>query len=97
MGKYQVDLDQLDTVTKRIGGLTDFVAESLREIDERMATMQQNWSGDAADEQAAAHAEWVAAAEKIRGGVKKMQDAAAAAHTAYNDAVAENLRALGRA
>jgi uncharacterized protein YukE len=62
-----------------------------------MATVQESWSGKAADEQAAAHAEWAAAAQKIRDGVKKMQDAAKAAHTAYNDAVTENLRALGRA
>ncbi|WP_433729165.1 WXG100 family type VII secretion target [Nocardia sp. CA-129566] len=97
MSRYQVDLDQLDAVTARIGGLNDFIRESLREIDERMATMQENWSGKAADEQAEAHREWAAAAEKIRGGIEKMQAAARAAHTAYNDAIAANLRALGRA
>ncbi|WP_054813372.1 WXG100 family type VII secretion target [Nocardia arizonensis] len=94
--RYQVDLDHLDDVTTRIGGLNDFLRESLREIDERMAAMQKSWNGNAADKQAEAHREWATAAQEVREGIEAMQAAARTAHTAYNDAVTENLRALGR-
>ncbi|WP_433600520.1 WXG100 family type VII secretion target [Nocardia sp. CA-135953] len=95
--RYQVDLDHLDDVTARIGGLNDFLQESIREIDERMAVMQQSWNGHAADKQAEAHREWATAAQEVREGIEAMQAAARTAHTAYNDAVTENLRTLGRA
>ncbi|AVL26373.1 hypothetical protein NBRGN_067_00310 [Nocardia brasiliensis NBRC 14402] len=52
--QYRVDLAHLDAVTAKLGGLNTFVAESLREVTERIATVQQNWSGEAADAQAAA-------------------------------------------
>jgi WXG100 family type VII secretion target len=94
--RYQVDLDHLENTTARIGGLNDFLRESLREIDERMAVMQQSWNGQAADKQAEAHREWAAAAQEVREGIEAMQAAARTAHTAYSDAATANLRALGR-
>jgi WXG100 family type VII secretion target len=96
MTEYRVDLDHLEAVTARMEGLNGFVADSLREIEERIATVQGNWSGEAADAHAAAHAEWTDAAAKIRSGLEKMRAAAAAARAQYESASAANIAMLGR-
>ncbi|WP_069166896.1 WXG100 family type VII secretion target [Nocardia altamirensis] len=94
--QYRVDLAQLEAVTAKVGGLTAFVAETLREIDERVATVQQTWTGQAADAHATAHAEWVTAAAKVNEGLDKMKRAAAAARQSYESGTAANLAMLGR-
>lgn len=94
--QYRVDLAHLDAVTSKMEGLNEFVSESLREITERIATVQQGWAGEAADAQATAQAEWDAAAVKVYEGLDRMKRAAAAAHASYSDASAANLSVLGR-
>jgi WXG100 family type VII secretion target len=93
---YAVDLDHLDEVTNKIAGLQGFLTESLAEIEERIAALQTTWNGAAADAHAEAHREWTAAAAVVNEGIAAMRTAAAAAHTAYTDAGAANLRVLGR-
>ncbi|MEU2092498.1 WXG100 family type VII secretion target [Nocardia beijingensis] len=96
MTEYRVDLAHLEAVTARMEGLYGFVADSLDEIEQRIAAVQGNWSGEAADAHAAAHKEWTDAAVKIRDGLAKMRAAAAAARKEYEAAVAANLTTLGR-
>jgi WXG100 family type VII secretion target len=93
--EYRVDLAHLDNVTARIAGLQGFVEQSLQEVEERIAGVQANWAGEAADAHATAHAEWAAAAAKIAAGLEKMRAAAAAAHRHYGDASAANIAMLG--
>ncbi|MEV0248416.1 WXG100 family type VII secretion target [Nocardia sp. NPDC050712] len=94
--RYQVDLTHLDEVTARITTLHGFLVDSLREVDERIATVQQSWNGEAADKQAQAHQQWVKAAQSVQEGIETMRSAAATARTAYTEASAANLRMLGR-
>ncbi|MBF6126594.1 WXG100 family type VII secretion target [Nocardia brasiliensis] len=94
--QYRVDLAHLESVTARIGGLTGFVEQSLREVDERVVNVQAGWSGTAADAHAAAHAEWSAAAVKVNDGLTKMKQAAATARQSYEMGTSANLSALGR-
>ncbi|MEV0712077.1 WXG100 family type VII secretion target [Nocardia aurea] len=94
--RYQVDLAHLDEVTARIATLHGFLVDSLREIDERIALVQQSWNGAAATKQAEAHQQWVLAAQSVQEGIDTMRSAAATAHTAYTEASAANLRMLGR-
>ncbi|MBF6076442.1 WXG100 family type VII secretion target [Nocardia beijingensis] len=96
MTEYRVDLAHLEDVTKHIESLNAFVADSLTEIDERIATVQSNWSGAAADAHARAHADWIAAAQKIHNGLQDLRAAAAAARKEYDAATAANLSLLGR-
>lgn len=96
MTKYRVDLDHLDEVTTRVATLKGFLADSLREIDERVSLVQSTWNGAAADKQAEAHRDWVTAAREVEEGIDKMRAAAVAAHTAYTDVGATNLKMLGR-
>jgi WXG100 family type VII secretion target len=97
MTEYRVDLAHLEAVTARMEGLNGFVAESLREIEERIAALGDgNWTGEAAAAHAVAHMEWTASAEKIRDGLAKMRAAAAAARAEYDSAAAANIALLGR-
>jgi WXG100 family type VII secretion target len=95
MTEYRVDLDRLDDVTTRVGGLTTFIEESLIELEERITALQTNWSGQAADAHATAHSEWTAAAAKVRAALGEMQ-AAAEAHQSYEQTSAANVAMLGR-
>jgi WXG100 family type VII secretion target len=94
--EYKVNLPQLDVTTVRIDALRGFLEQSLIEIDERIATVQQTWNGAAADAYADAHADWIAGAQKAARGIEKMRAAAQAAHDAYSATVAANLSTLGR-
>ncbi|PPJ31764.1 WXG100 family type VII secretion target [Nocardia nova] len=93
---YRVDLDHLDAVTAAIAGLQGFVADSLAGLDARVAAAHQSWTGSGADKHRAAHQEWMKAAEEVHDGIEKMRAAAAAAHGHYSNAVAANLKLLGR-
>lgn len=96
MDGYQVDLEHLDAVTARIGGLHGFVQDSLEGLDARIAAAHQTWTGEAAARHAEAHREWMTAAAEVRAGIEAMRAAAQAAHGHYSDAIATNLRILGQ-
>ncbi|WP_405495632.1 WXG100 family type VII secretion target [Nocardia sp. NBC_00511] len=93
---YRVDLAHLEQVTARIAALRGFLDDSLAGVDSRIAAAHTNWSGPAADRHAEAHRQWLAAAGEAAEGIEAMRAAAAAAHRNYTDAVATNLRILGR-
>ncbi len=95
-GGYAVDLDHLDTVTSAIGGLHGFIGDSLAGLEQRIAAAHQCWTGDGADTHRLAHQQWMTAAGEVHDGIEAMRTAAAAAHGHYSDAVAANLRLLGR-
>lgn len=95
-GGYSVDLDHLDEVMAKIGGLVGFITDSLEGLDQRLAAAHQSWSGQAADAHATAHTTWAASAQQAREGIDAMRAAAANAHEQYSDALATNLRMLGR-
>ncbi|WP_225730490.1 MULTISPECIES: WXG100 family type VII secretion target [unclassified Nocardia] len=93
---YRVDLDHLDQVTAKIGGLLGFLDESLQGIDTRVAALHQQWTGAAAAKHAQAHRDWSAGAAEVREGVETMRAAAQTAHRSYTEVVQTNLRMLGR-
>lgn len=95
-GGYAVDLDHLDAVTSAIGGLAGFVSDSLAGLDQRITAAHQSWTGSGAAKHLAAHQTWMKAAAEVHEGIETMRDAAKAAHGHYSDAVAANLRLLGR-
>ncbi|MFE9577857.1 WXG100 family type VII secretion target [Nocardia sp. NPDC006044] len=94
--QYRVDLAHLDTVTAKVTTLNALVADTLTELDKRIATVQSSWTGAAADAHANAHAEWIASATVMSEGIEKMRAAAAAAHASYENGTAASLAMLGR-
>lgn len=93
---FQVDLNELDNITARAAGFIGFLADSLTALEQRVATLQQSWTGDAADAQADAFQQWAAGAADVRDGIEVMRQAALAAHERYSSAVDANRRMLGR-
>ncbi|WP_069160745.1 WXG100 family type VII secretion target [Nocardia altamirensis] len=96
MDGYRVDLAELENIDTRIAGFTGFLTETLTGLQQRIATLQQTWTGAAADAQAAAFRQWVAAATEAAEGIETMRQAAEDARTRYTTAVETNLRTLGR-
>lgn len=93
---FQVDLNELDNITARAAGFIGFLGDSLTALEQRVATLQQSWTGDAADAQVDAFRQWAAGAADVRDGIEAMRQAALAAHERYSSAVDANRRMLGR-
>lgn len=94
-GSYRVDLEHLDIVTARVGGLRGFVQDSLSGVDQRIIAAHREWSGEAADRHAAAHREWMTAAGQVKDGIDAMHTAARTAHTAYTEGLAAIHKTFG--
>ncbi|MFI9508401.1 WXG100 family type VII secretion target [Nocardia sp. NPDC052566] len=93
---FEVDLDHLDQVTARIGGLVGFVTDSLTGLDTRISALHQEWTGATATAHDRAHREWVTGANEVREGVDAMRAAAHTAHQHYSTAIATNRAMFGR-
>lgn len=93
---FHVDLNELDNITARAAGFIGFLADSLTALEQRVATLQHTWTGDAADAQADAFGQWVAGAADVGDGIEAMRHATLAAHERYSSAIDANRRMLGR-
>ncbi|MEU4838717.1 WXG100 family type VII secretion target [Nocardia testacea] len=92
---FQVDLDELDNLTARAANFIGFLNDSLTGLEQRMAALHQNWSGDAAIAQADAFRQWSAGATDVREGVDAMRQAAVDDHTRYTTAIQTVQRMFG--
>lgn len=92
---FTFDIDELDQLISRANGFIGFLAESLDGINDRIATIQQNWQGAAADAQEEAYRDWTSGAATVVDGLKQMYDAAVTARDAYSAAAEINLRMSG--
>ncbi|MEV0361914.1 WXG100 family type VII secretion target [Nocardia fusca] len=93
---FQVDLAELEDITSRVGNFVGFLADSLAGLEQRMATLHQTWSGDAAIAQADAFRRWAAGATDVAEGIDAMRQAAVAAHDRYTAAIEANQQMFGR-
>ncbi|ONM48709.1 WXG100 family type VII secretion target [Nocardia donostiensis] len=93
---FQVDLNELDNITARAAGFIGFLADSLTALEQRIATLQQTWTGEAAIAQADAFRQWATGATDVSEGIEAMRQAALAAHGRYTSAAEANLKMLGR-
>lgn len=92
---FSVDLEKLDNLAARIGGLAGFISDQLAAIDQKAKEVGATWSGGAAAAYSDAHTKWLAGATDVQEGLAEVRTAAKAAHEAYTGAVAANLRILG--
>ncbi|MFE3546004.1 WXG100 family type VII secretion target [Nocardia sp. NPDC059177] len=93
---FIVNLAELEQIVIRVSSFVGFLTDSLDGIQQRITTVQQNWSGAAADAQAEAYREWHSGATDVADGIEIMRQAAQAVHNRYSDALAANLGMLGR-
>ncbi|GGK67632.1 WXG100 family type VII secretion target [Nocardia camponoti] len=94
-GEFSFDLDELDQLAARVNGFIGFLAESLDGLDKRMAAIQQNWQGAAAEAQEQAFRKWAIGAAEVLEGITEMRAAVVTAHDAYKAASDANLRMSG--
>ncbi|MFC4127243.1 WXG100 family type VII secretion target [Nocardia rhizosphaerae] len=94
---FRVDLEELEQIVTRVAGFIGFLNDSLDGLQQRMSAVQQNWTGAAADAQAAAFREWHTGATDVADGIEIMRQVVQDAHDRYNAAIAANLAMLGRA
>ncbi|OZC50762.1 hypothetical protein CH267_22150 [Rhodococcus sp. 06-621-2] len=92
MAKFAVDLEELDVTVVRLGAYVEYLEDKLGALDQRVLSLRDSWTGDAADAQRASHAEWTAGARQMREGVDAMRRVAQTARASYQSAVAANLR-----
>jgi WXG100 family type VII secretion target len=90
--RFSVDLDQLLSVVERMGAFDTALAVHLEKLDARIARLHTTWSGDTAQAQGDAHAEWMRAASSMRQALATMRSIAETAHGNYQAAVAANVR-----
>src|SRR5690554_2212686 len=92
--EFSIDLDHLEQVVTRLGGLVGTVSGNLDELVSRVSVLLQSgeWTGAAAAAYAAAHGKWVTGARELVEGLGQMQQAAKTAHTAYTDVEEMNVR-----
>ncbi|MDO3650906.1 WXG100 family type VII secretion target [Nocardia mangyaensis] len=92
---FTFDTDELDRLIGRANGFIGFLTESLDGVNSRMASIQQNWQGAAADAQDQAYREWATGAATVIEGLTQMYNAAVTARDAYSAAAEANLRMSG--
>ncbi|MFC4124047.1 WXG100 family type VII secretion target [Nocardia rhizosphaerae] len=94
-GDFTFDIDELDQLVTRANGFVGFLTDSVDGITHRIAEIQQNWEGAAADAQERAFQEWATGAAAVIEGITQMYDAAVTARDAYIEAEEINLRMSG--
>lgn len=90
-GTFSVDTDGLDQVIVHLSATEAALGQLAIDIDQRVAALQQEWSGLAADAQAAAHQEWASGLATMREALGLLRKAGRAAENAYRGAATANL------
>jgi WXG100 family type VII secretion target len=89
--RFSVDLNRMEEAVDRMGTFDTALSAHLDDLDARVSRLHRTWTGDAADAQRRAHAEWMAAAKEMRTALATMHSIATTAHRNYTAAVATNV------
>jgi WXG100 family type VII secretion target len=89
--RFSVDLNRMEEAIDRMGTFDTALSAHLDDVDARIGRLHRTWSGDAAEAQRRAHAEWMAAAKQMRTALTTMRSIATTAHDNYAAAVAANV------
>ena len=91
MSAFTADLAELEAVVDRLASFGSLLLERVADLDAEVARLRGEWLGDAADEHAAAHAQWSRGAREMADGLDGMRRCVATAHENYRSAVSANL------
>lgn len=90
MPKLVVDFPQLQSAIDHMAEFGREVTEVLEEIDQAMAALRANWSGEASEAQEQSRRQWNDGAEQMKTSLEQLRKVAENAHKNYTDAVAKN-------
>ncbi|MDF1604057.1 WXG100 family type VII secretion target [Nocardioides sp. YIM 152315] len=93
---HAVDLDLLAETLVAMKHCGEALDARLAEVAAQVGALQSTWTGDAADAQATAQAEWEAGFESMREGLAAMRAAGELAADNYHAAVDTNLLMWGQ-
>ncbi|MGW5313263.1 WXG100 family type VII secretion target [Nocardia thailandica] len=63
---FRANLVELEEIVARVGGFVGFLDDSLYGLQQRIDSVQQTWSGAAADAQNEAFQDWTVGATDVR-------------------------------
>ena len=87
MTRFRVEVSEIDQTIVGLAGLAEFCEELLRQIAGIKNTVSAEWSGAAAAQFQALHADWAQGASEMSAGIKIMHQAATTASSNYSAAV----------
>lgn len=88
--RYTVQTEELDSVIARMARFEEDLAQAIDNADARVQQMHVNWSGEAAEQQRAAHERWQADAVRMHAALRRLRAIAQSAHANYTATVATN-------
>jgi WXG100 family type VII secretion target len=86
MGRYHVEVGEIDQTVVTLSQMAEFCETLLSQIDSIKNTVSGEWSGEAAAQFQALHAEWARGAAEMSAGIKTMHAAASTSSTNYTAA-----------
>jgi WXG100 family type VII secretion target len=92
--RYRVELDELLAFANQLQAFEQRAELVATQVDERIVSLHDTWSGDAATAHRAQHDEWMAGAVQMREALTHLRDAAHGAHRNYTDAAQRNVDML---
>ena len=92
--RYRVELDELLAFADELQAFEQRAEAIATQVDERIASLHETWSGNAATAHRAQHDEWMAGAAQMREALAQLREAARGAHRNYTDAAQRNVDML---
>jgi len=94
--EFAVELGDLETLVTRLEGLIESVDRNVAELSAQAASVRSCWNGEAAEAYTERHLAWHTAVSELTDEISEVQAHLRNAHHQYSDAVATNLKMLGR-
>lgn len=94
--EFAVELGDLETLVTRLDGLIESVDRNVAELSAQAASVRSCWTGEAADAYTERHFAWHTAVSELTDETSDVQARLRNAQHQYSDAVASNLKMLGR-
>ncbi|SDJ38062.1 WXG100 family type VII secretion target [Frankineae bacterium MT45] len=88
---HRIDIEELADVVARVRGFAGYVDDRLEFLGQRVNSLGNVWSGDAANRHAEAHARWLAGAREMHSALVALQAAAGTAQANYSAAIEVNV------
>lgn len=92
MTGFAVTLEALIDVIDRMAGFERAVEQQSADVAARVDRLHAAWTGDAADEHAHAHRQWLHGMHDLQTAITELRRVASTAHGNYSAAVEANRR-----
>lgn len=95
MAGFRVDPDRLTDIVEQMTQFDQRLDAALDDVTAKINRLHATWTGDAAQRQAQAHADWQRGAAEMREALATLRSIATTAGANYTSAVSANQRMWG--